>query len=85
MKPTSLILALILALTACNTTKSQRCDYYQQAYAAYQLSTTVRKPSDQELDTAHAAVEFLTLWCGWVKTKGVDENGVPIIVKGGAK
>lgn len=81
MKPTSLILALIIALTACNTTKSQRCQYYQEAYAAYQLSTVVRQPSQQELDAAHAAVAFLTLYCGWIKTKAVDANGVPIIVK----
>ncbi len=82
MKPTSLILAIILALTACNTTKSQRCQYYQEAYVAYQLSTVVRQPSQQELDTAHAAVVFLTSYCGWTKTKAVDAYGVPSITKG---
>jgi len=83
MKPTSIILALILTLTACNTTKTQRCQYYQEAYAAYLVSTAVREPDKQELAIAHAAVTFLTLYCGWVKTKGVDANGVPIIKKGG--
>lgn len=80
MKPL-ITICLIIALTACHTTRDQRCEQYEKAYVAYQISTTVREPSQQELDYAHAAVAFLTLYCGWVKTKGVDQYGVPIIHK----
>lgn len=78
---TPIALLLIVVLTACGTTRDQRCEQYAKAYAAYQISTTVREPSQQELDYAHAAVAFLTLYCGWIKTKAVDQFGVPIITK----
>lgn len=77
-----ILITLTLAITACNSTPDSRCEQYQRTYAAYQLSTTVREPSKEELDYAHAAAAFLTLRCGWVKTKGTDQYGVPIIVKG---
>lgn len=28
---------------------------------------------------------FLTLHCGWVRTRGVDSNGVPVIQPGAKK
>lgn len=84
MKPiTSLILAALLV--GCGTTKDQRCDTYRTTYELYRASTAFREPSKEEVDAAHAASVFLTLYCGWQKTKAVDQNGVPVVVPGGER
>jgi len=80
MKQT-IALIVILALTACNTTREQRCDTYRKAYLAYQLSTVEREPRKQELAYVRTAVEFLTTYCGWVRTRAVDQYGIPVIKK----
>jgi hypothetical protein len=78
----SLSLLLALLLVGCGTTKDQRCGAYRTTYEMYRASTAFREPSKQEVDAAHAASAFLTLYCGWTKTRGVDQHGVPVIVEG---
>ncbi len=74
-----LILCLTALLVGCGTTRDKRCDTYRTTYELYRASTAFREPSKQEVDAAHAASVFLTLWCGWQKTRGVDQHGVPIV------
>lgn len=84
MKPiTSLLLAALLV--GCGTTKDQRCQTYRATYELYRTTSLTRKPTETELDAAHAAAVFLTLYCGWTKTKAVDQNGVPVVVPGGGR
>lgn len=80
---TSLILAALIV--GCGTTRDQRCDTYRTTYELYRASTAFREPSEQEVDAAHAASVFLTLYCGWLKTKAADINGVPVVVPGGER
>jgi hypothetical protein len=77
---TSIILAALFV--GCGTTRDQRCGTYRTTYELYRASTALREPSQMEVDAAHAASVFLTIYCGWTKTRGVDQHGVPVIVEG---
>lgn len=79
----SLILAALLV--GCGTTQDQRCQTYRVTYELYRTASLTRKPSETELDAANAAAVFLTVYCGWIKTKAVDINGVPVVVPGGER
>lgn len=73
---TAFLVAIVLA--ACGTTKEQRCETYLSAYELYQASLSAgREPSKDEVTAAKAAATFLTIYCGWSRTRGVDVNGVP--------
>lgn len=84
MLKTLLIITTAL-LVGCGTTKDQRCQTYRATYELYRTTSQHRKPSETELDAAHAAAVFLTLYCGWQKAKAVDQNGVPVVVPGGGR
>lgn len=78
--------ALSLMPLGCGTTKDESCKDYVAAYELYQASlATGRTPSQDEVVGAQVAAAFLTLHCGWVRTRGVDSNGVPVIQPGAKK
>ncbi len=80
---TSLILAALLV--GCGTTRDQRCQTYRATYELCRTASLTRNPTETELDAANAAAVFLTVYCGWIKTKAVDINGVPVVVPGGER
>jgi len=80
---TSIILAALLV--GCGTTRDKRCQTYRATYELYRTASLTRKPTETELDAANAAAVFLTLYCGWTKTRGVDQHGVPVVVPGGER
>lgn len=61
--------------------KEDRCAAYASVLALYQASTAFRDPSPDEIKGAQAATAFLTATCGWQRARGVDQWGVPVIVK----
>lgn len=73
-------LLLLLALPACNTTVSDRCQAYSAAYSLYQATVAVRQVSPEEASAAQIAAVALTLRCGWIQTRALDSNRVSIVL-----
>lgn len=60
--------------------KAERCAFYAAAYATYEAVSATRKPSKDEVVAANAAAAFLSLYCGWQKTRGRDKYGVEVVI-----
>lgn len=89
--PTLIVLAqaiiLAIALTGLTTgcamfkDKKTTCDTAAAALGAYHAVIAAgSSPSPTQIQAAAGATAFLTAYCGWTETRGVDANGVPIIL-----
>lgn len=87
--PIALLAALILGLLlvqACKSTRDERCSYYVAAYETYQATlASGRTPSKEEIAGAQIAAAFLTVNCGWQRTRAADPNGVPVVKPAASK
>lgn len=78
--------ASVTLLTGCalfrdGETKTTTCTTAAAALAAYQAVVAAgQSPSQAQIQAAAGAAAFLTAWCGWSDTRGIDPNGVPIIL-----
>ena len=80
------MLAAVLISWGCGTTRDERCTYYVAAYETYQATLAAgRTPSKEESAGAQIAAAFLTVNCGWSRTRAADPNGVPVIQPATAK
>lgn len=61
--------------------KKTTCDTAAAALGAYHAVIAAGStPSVTQIQAAAGATAFLTAYCGWTETRGVDANGVPIIL-----
>lgn len=80
----AIIAILAAALVGCASNPEQQqqtCQAAGATLAAYQAYLIAqREPDPQQVAAAQAATAFLTSYCGWTATRGVDSHGVPIIL-----
>ena len=91
MKRATIAIVLIALLSGCQgnwdgthyqkPTKEERCATYAAAYEVYKAVSADRKPSKDEIAAGNAAAAFLSVYCGWQKTRGRDRYGVEIVVQ----
>ena len=86
MKTTLTLLAAVCAAAFINAgcasgpDRQTACDTARAAYEVYLADRELRQPTPEEVRWATAAALFLRTQCGWTPARGLDVNGVPIVV-----
>lgn len=81
----ALVFVAVALMTGCASgpeAKVKQCSHYAVIYETYTATVGegLREASKEEVIAATAAAAFLRAYCGWTPTRGLDENGVPILV-----